>query len=40
MGAGAASIFIAQNILIISAKGHCKGREAPPEPGKEEDVCI
>lgn len=42
MGAGADNIFIAQNISIISAKGHWKHqcRETPPDPGKEEDVFI
>lgn len=40
MGAWAANIFIVQNISIISARGHCKGRETPPDPGKEGDVFI
>lgn len=40
MEAGPANIFVAQNISIISSKGHYKGREVPPDPGKEEDVFI
>lgn len=38
--AWAASIFIAQNISIIPARGHCKGREATPVPGNKGDVFI
>lgn len=39
MGAGAGSIFIAHNIVVISKRGHCKGRESPVS-GSEEDVFI
>lgn len=39
MRAGAGGIFIAHNIVVISVRGHSKGRESPVSV-REEDVFI